>query len=227
MGKNKLRKFAENETFDHVFQPTLDEVRDGSFAMKGKWAEKVFRNENPIVLELGCGLGEYSLELGRRYPHKNFIGVDIKGARIWRGAKSVEEESLNNVAFIRTRIEFIEFLFDQEEIDEIWITFPDPQPQKRRIKKRLTSPMFLKQYGKILKPGGLVHLKTDSELMYEYTHEIIAEEKLQILEESNDVHSGNSGLSSDTQEVMAIRTKYETMFSAKGFTIKYVKFCLS
>ncbi len=167
--KNKLKRFRENETFSNVIQPERDDVISGGFPLKGTWRSGFFKNENPIVLELGCGKGEYSVNLARRYPGKNFIGVDIKGARFWRGAKTALEEGLDNVAFLRTQIELIDLFFDRGEVDEIWITFPDPQIKYKRTKHRLTNAEFLGKYKTVLREGGFVHLKTDSEFMHGYT----------------------------------------------------------
>ena len=167
--KNKLKRFSENETFDNVFQPTREEVVGDQFPLKGKWNKEFFKNDNPIVLELGCGKGEYSVGLAERFPEKNFIGIDIKGARFWRGAKTAIETGMNNVAFVRTQIELIHHIFTQNEVSEIWITFPDPQIKYKRTKHRMTNAAFLDNYKKILKPNGLMHLKTDSEFMHGYT----------------------------------------------------------
>ena len=167
--KNKLKRFKENETFPNVFQPTREELVDDTFGLKGQWRDKVFKNDNPLVLELGCGKGEYTVGLAERYPNKNFVGVDIKGARFWRGAKTAIEHEISNAAFIRTQIELIEHVFEQNEVDEIWITFPDPQIKYKRTKHRLTNLQFLERYKKVLKADGLVHLKTDSEFMHGYT----------------------------------------------------------
>ena len=156
--KRKLEHFAEMKTFPNVYEPDTEEVLRQDYFMKGQWRSKHFKNENPIVLELGCGKGEYSVGMGRKYPNKNFIGIDIKGARMWRGSKTALEENINNVAFLRTRIEFIESCFAKDEVDEIWITFPDPQPQSTRERKRLTSPIFINQYKKVLSENGLIHL---------------------------------------------------------------------
>ena len=161
MGKNKLKRFAENKTFDNVFQPTRQEVM-GEFDLKGNWNAEFFKNENPIVLELGCGKGEYTVALAQKYPDKNFIGIDIKGARFWRGAKTAVENGMKNVAFLRTQIELIDYAFGENEVSEIWITFPDPQIKFRRTKHRLTHPEFLKKYHKVLTENGLFHLKTYS-----------------------------------------------------------------
>ena len=167
--KNKLKRFKENETFSNVIQPTREEVLNNTLTLKGNWNRDFFKNENPIVLELGCGKGEYSLNLAAMFPEKNFLGIDIKGARFWRGAKTALAEKINNVGFLRTQIELVDFIFDENEIDEIWITFPDPQIKYKRTKHRMTNPDFLNKYKKILKPNGMVHLKTDSEYMHGYT----------------------------------------------------------
>jgi len=165
--KNKLKRFNENETFENVVQPTREEVVSG-FEHQGKWSN-FFKNDNPIVLELGCGKGEYTVALAKRNPNVNYIGIDIKGARFWRGAKTAVEENLPNVAFIRTQIELVDYIFAENEVSEIWITFPDPQIKYKRTKHRLTGDAFLKRYHKILNADGLMHLKTDSEFMHGYT----------------------------------------------------------
>ena len=169
MGKNKLKRFRENETFTNVLQPSREEILSGNFPLKGKWASDFFQNENPIVLELGCGKGEYTVNLAQQYPQKNFIGVDIKGARFWRGAKTALEEKVPNAAFLRCQIELIDMIFASNEVAEIWITFPDPQIKYKRTKHRLTNADFLEKYKKILAPDGLIHLKTDSEFLHGYT----------------------------------------------------------
>ena len=177
--KNKLKRFKENDTFHNVFQPSREELVASRYEFKGNWHQKVFKNTKPIVLELGCGKGEYSVELAKKYPHKNFIGIDIKGARFWRGAKTAVEESMSNVAFIRAQIELIEYLFDDNEIDEIWITFPDPQIKYKRTKHRMTNAIFLKRYKKILKPDGIVNLKTErSKLEYNLEQNVVTVERL-------------------------------------------------
>ena len=167
--KNKLKRFRENETFANVIQPNREEVIAGNFPLKGVWARDFFKNNHPIVLELGCGRGEYTVNLAKEYPDKNFIGVDIKGARFWRGAKTALEEQIPNAAFLRTQIELIDHLFAQGEVSEIWITFPDPQIKYKRTKHRLTNQDFLAKYKHILSPEGLIHLKTDSEYLHGYT----------------------------------------------------------
>lgn len=221
MSKKKLQRFAEIQSFPHVFEPALEEIKTGSYAMKGRWNSAFFNNENPIVLELGCGKGEYTIGLAEKHPQKNFIGVDIKGARIWRGAKTVDEKKMANAAFLRTRIEFIEAFFHEMEVKEIWITFPDPQPQKPREKKRLTSPRFLSKYKKFLSPDGVIHLKTDNVGLYEYTLKVIAENNFALLEQTDDLyrsarHAGHAAAS--------IQTHYESLFLKKGMKICYLKF---
>ena len=187
MSKGKLEKFAEVATFPNVFElPFL--FKSGDFVLKGKWHDNYFKNENPLVLELGCGKGEYTVGLAEKFPNKNFIGIDIKGSRLWRGAKFALENKMKNVAFVRTRIDHIEMVFAFAEVDEIWITFPDPQPQKTRERKRLTSPMFLNRYTKILKPGGILNLKTDNFQLYEYSKQIAEEMNFKILAEIGRAH---------------------------------------
>lgn len=225
-GKQKLQRFEEMKTFPNVYEPTLDEAREG-FTLKGRWKQDHFKNDNPLVLELGCGKGEYSVGMARKFPNRNFIGIDIKGARIWRGAKTAIEEELHNAAFLRTRIEFINGFFDAGEVDEIWITFPDPQPKERHIKKRLTTAKMLEKYGQFLKPGGIIHLKTDSALLYEYSVEVVDELKLEVLESTNNLYEEKlDDLDPDTQEILSIKTHYEAIFTAKGFNICYLKFKL-
>ncbi|WP_190810002.1 tRNA (guanosine(46)-N7)-methyltransferase TrmB [Flagellimonas sp. S3867] len=216
--KNKLKRFKENETFSNVVQPKREEIFEG-FELKGKWNE-FFKNDCPIVLELGCGKGEYTIGLAQRNPEKNFIGIDIKGARFWRGAKSAQEEKLENVAFLRTQIELIDNLFDESEIDEIWITFPDPQIKYKRTKHRLTNPVFLKKYKHILKPEGVVHLKTDSEFMHGYTLGLLQGQGDEILYSNHDVYK-NAGSPS---EVLEIQTFYENQYLEQGKPITYIQF---
>ena len=196
MGKDKLKKFKENETFTCLVQPRTDEVFGKDHPLKGHWGEKMFGNDRPIVVELGCGKGEYTIDLALRNPGCNYIGVDIKGARLWKGAKYATEHCLPNVAFLRTRIEFIESLFAPEEVSEIWITFADPQIG--REKKRLTSPLFLSRYRNFLKKGGIVHLKTDSRYLHEYTRAIAEQNSLEILACTSDLYGRNSGTSTES-----------------------------
>ena len=218
MPKNKLQRFAELKTFTNVHEFLFDE-RDHNFKLKGKWNKEYFKNDNPIVLELGCGKGEYTIGLAEKYPDKNFIGVDIKGARIWRGSKNAQEKNLQNASFLRTQVEYTEGCFEKEEVSEIWITFPDPQPNKE--KKRLTHINFLNRYKNILKQNGVVHLKTDSAELYEFTLDVIAENNLKLLDSTNDLYSGSD---SDREEVKSIKTHYEKLFTAKGKKITYLKF---
>jgi len=224
MAKRKLKKFAEVSSFDNCFFLSFEQARDGGLPLKGKWNIDYFKNNNPIVLELGCGKGEYTVGLARRFPDKNFIGVDIKGNRIWTGAKTAIEEKRNNVAFIRTRIDFIDTCFAENEVDEIWITFPDPQPQKTRVRNRLTNMMFITRYQKILKEGGVVHLKTDNEPFYEYTREVVTENNLEVLDGTNDLYADTS---QRDEALTSIKTYYEKKFSDLGFKICYLKFRVS
>ncbi len=220
--KNKLQKFAENLKFPNLFQYGYEQILQSPFPLKGKWAADFFKNNNPIVLELGCGKGEYTIGLAQKYPEKNFIGVDIKGARLWRGLRSSKELGLNNVAFIRTRIELINAFFSSDEVSEIWITFPDPQPQKSRRRKRLTHPEFLSRYKQFLKVGGIIHLKTDSDLLYDFTNEVIEEFKHQPIIVTDDLYADEREL-----EVKSIQTFYEKIWLEQGLTIKYIRFRLN
>lgn len=220
-GKDKLRKFRENETFENLLQPTTAEVFQKDHPMKGNWGEKMFGNNNPIILELGCGKGEYTIALAEKFPQNNYIGVDIKGARLWKGAKYATEKSLKNVAFLRTRIEFIDSIFAQGEVSEIWLTFSDPQPNKPR--KRLSSPLFLERYSHILKEDGIIHLKTDSQLLHEYTIETIESENHILLEANNDIYGTNRA---ENDDILSVKTFYEKQFLAKGMAITYAKWRL-
>lgn len=222
MGKNKLARFAENKTLPNVFQPTREEALN-NYPLKGKWRSEVFKNHNPIVLELGCGKGEYSVGLAKSFPDKNFIGIDIKGARFWFGAKEAVEKKLNNVAFLRTQIELVDCFFDHDEVDEIWITFPDPQIKYRRTKHRMTHPDFLERYKKILKKDGIVHLKTDSEFLHGYTLGLLQGQGHEIISAHHDIY-GAPEYEPGTPLLREIRTYYEGLFSAKGKTITYIKF---
>jgi len=213
LGKDKLRRFAEIETFANVYQ-----LEEGQ-ALKGNWANNHFKNSNPIVLELACGKGEYSVNLARLFPDKNFIGIDYKGNRIWRGAKTAIEDGINNVAFLRIQIENILDYFAEGEIDEIWITFPDPQPQDSREKKRLTFPAFLNRYKLVLKPGGCVNLKTDNDQLYAYTVEKTVE--LNLIVHKNTDHLYTSDLVDD---VLSIKTYYEKKYLLHDKNINYIQF---
>ena len=221
MTKNKLKRFAAMTAYPNVIAPSFEEVFRADFRLKGRWADEVFGNNHPLVLELGCGKGEYTVALARKYPEKNFIGVDIKGARMWVGATDALQNNLTNVAFLRTRIEFIRSCFASGEVSEIWLTFPDPQPQQSRENKRLTSPRFLQSYREIMQPEGIIHLKTDSQSLFEYTCNILKFNNLSILTCTDDLY--NSGSADD---ILSVQTHYEKMFMDKGFSIKYLKFLL-
>ncbi len=216
--KNKLKRFRENETFVNVVQPTRDDVFKG-FYLKGKW-DTFFKNNNPVVLELGCGKGEYSVALAKKYPNKNFIGIDIKGARFWRGAKSAIEENLNNVAFLRTQIELIDLCFAKGEVSEIWITFPDPQIKYKRTKHRLLNQSFLKKYQSILSPEGIIHLKTDSEFLHGYLLGLLHEGDHYVLYANHDIYNS----SSPPEEATSIQTFYEDQYLKNDKPITYIKF---
>ena len=218
--KNKLKRFKENETFSQVFQPTREEVVGDLFSLRGKWNTDFFKNNNPIILELGCGKGEYSVGLAQKYPDKNFIGIDIKGARFWRGAKTAVETGLENVAFVRTQIELINHIFVENEVDEIWITFPDPQIKYKRTKHRMTNSQFLQLYKKILKKDGVVHLKTDSEFMHGYTLGLLHGEGHDVLYANHNVYV-NEGSPS---EVTDLQTFYEKQYLEINKAITYIRF---
>ena len=219
MAKNKIRKWADMEEYPNVLQPRFEDVFRKNHALKGKWKNDFFGNNNPLVLELGCGKGEYTLGLARQCPGKNFLGIDIKGARMWKGAGTAIREAITNVGFLRTRIELIESFFDTGEVDEIWVTFPDPQLKKRRNKKRLTGPRFLNHYRSFLKKEGLIHLKTDSRELYDYTLKLISENKLEIIRNTDDLYAEKN-----INDILQIRTHYEQMFLDEGRKITYICF---
>ena len=206
-------------TYPHVFQPTLDDIFKQPYRLSGRWAAEVFHNDHPVVVELGCGKGEYTVGLAKRYTDCNFIGVDIKGARMWVGATAALRDHIANAAFLRTRIEMIDHCFAPGEISEIWITFPDPQPQRTRINKRLTCARFLNRYRQCLQPGGIVHLKTDNTLLYTYTSRLAEYNHFEILTQTDDLY--HSGIDDD---ILSIRTHYETLFMGRGERIKYLTF---
>lgn len=226
MGKNKLAHFKEIGSFSHVFEPSTEEGLSGTHKLQGKWSA-YFENHNPIILELGCGKGEYTIAMANMYPDKNFIGVDIKGARIWRGAKTIEEEKIKNAAFLRTQIEFIASFFEKDEVSEIWLTFSDPQLKDNRVKHRLTHPGFLDTYKKILVSGGLIHLKTDSRFLADYTLSALKKKKIKPEIIANDVYGADWGLLNETeQKHLAIKTFYEQKFLKDGKSINYIRFSL-
>ena len=219
--KNKLKRFKANETFSNVIQPDRETVQNDIFPLKGKWKSDFFKNDHPIVLELGCGKGEYSVHLATQNPNVNYIGIDIKGARFWRGAKTALEQGLNNVAFLRTQIELISACFAENEVDQIWITFPDPQIKYKRTKHRLTRPEILVDYKKIIKQGGVIHLKTDSEFLFGYTLGTVSQLG-EILYAHHDIYNNSDAPKAAT----AIQTFYEQQFLAKNKAITYTQFRL-
>lgn len=220
MGKNKLRKFAEMEEFPRVLQVPFGKLREEGFALKGRWHEEFFSNTNPIVLELGCGRGEYTVGLAREFPDRNFIGIDIKGARMWAGAKEAHLAGMENVGFLRTNIELLDEFFAPGEVAEIWITFPDPQMKK--VRKRLTATNFLEMYRRILLPDGIINLKTDSPFLFEYTSRLVDLNNLPIIKKTDNLYANPEGV----DRILDIRTHYEKQWLSRGLTIKYLAFML-
>jgi len=223
MGKGKLQKFEEMKTMSNVFQFPYSVAESQPCELAGRWGERVFGNSGPIVLELGCGKGEYTVELAQLYPDRNFIGVDIKGARMYTGAKQALEQGLTNAAFLRTNIEIIDRFFAPDEVAEVWLTFSDPQMKNPR--KRLTSTYFLERYRRFLRDGGTVHLKTDSNFLFTYTTHVVSENALPLLFRTEDLYH-TEGLDDQTQRILAIQTHYERQWMARGISIKYMKFAL-
>lgn len=219
MGKDKLRRWAELETFERTFQPKMDFPMPADFYLKGKWNSEVFKNEHPIVLELGCGRGEYTVHLAQQFEQKNFIGIDVKGARLWRGAKTINELNITNAAFMRIRIELIESFFAPHEVGELWITFPDPQMKTEREKKRLTNPFFIERYKRLLKPNGILHLKSDSAELYQYTLEVLEKEKGHFLISTNDLYNSHI-----VDDILSVKTTYEKIFLKEGKKITYIRY---
>lgn len=241
VGKNKLARWAELGTFGNVIQPAAGQVSSEDHTIKGRWRERIFANKNPVVLELACGKGEYTLGLAAIFPERNYIGIDIKGARMWRGAKTASEKELRNTAFLRTRIEFIGSFFTENEVDEIWIVFPDPHNRKRNSNKRLTSPWFLNKYRFLMKDGGLIHLKTDNAELFHYTEKLVKNSGLEILKSTGNMYGGNHDgdlqffsflpyIAADgkndmiPEKILSLRTHYENMFLEKGLNICYLTF---
>ncbi|MGM0635240.1 MAG: tRNA (guanosine(46)-N7)-methyltransferase TrmB [Bacteroidota bacterium] len=218
--KNKLKRFRDNEVFENVIQPSREEITAGNFKLKGKWSKEFFKNDNPLVLELGCGKGEYTVGLAKNYPDYNFLGIDIKGARFWRGAKTANEEDIPNAKFLRAQIELVDLIFAPGEVAEIWITFPDPQIKYKRIKHRMTNPDFLKKYRQILAEDGCVHLKTDSEHMHGYTLGLLQGMGHEILYAHHDIYTNQEA----PEEVVGIQTFYESQYLEQGKAITYTKF---
>jgi tRNA (guanine-N7-)-methyltransferase len=224
LAKRKLERFAENATFRHFFQPSFFDLQVG-FPLKGKWREDFFHNNNPVIIELGCGKGEYTVALAAKYPERNFIGIDKKGARMWKGGKTSHEKAMPNVAFVRSRAEMIAFIFGKEEVDEIWITFPEPQPNSPRSKKRFTSSQFLSRFRQILKRDGILHLKTDSDLVYESTLNVLKTELHPLHFSCDDLYQCDAD--DQVKDVIDVQTHYEKIWLEKGFKIKYLKFSLN
>jgi tRNA (guanine-N7-)-methyltransferase len=224
MGKGKLAKFADMETYENVFQYPYSVVEHVPFEMKGHWREQYFKNQNPIVLELGCGKGEYAVELARNYPDKNFIGVDIKGARMWTGATQALNEGLRNVAFLRTNIEIIDRFFAENEVQEIWLTFSDPQMKNPR--KRLTSTYFLERYRRFLVDGGTIHLKTDSNFLFTYTTYMVEKNQLPVDFRTEDLYHDALSAQNVEPATLSVQTYYESMWIARGLNIKYMRWQL-
>ncbi len=223
MGKGKLAKFAEMESYENVFQYPFSVIEQVPFEMKGHWREQFFHNDNPIVLELGCGKGEYAVGLAKQHPDMNFIGVDIKGARMWTGATQAIKEGIKNVAFLRTNIEIIDRFFDKDEVQEIWLTFSDPQMKNPR--KRLTSTFFMERYRRFLVDGGTIHLKTDSNFLFTYTKYMVENNQLPVEVQTEDLYN-DAKVQEATEQVRRIQTYYEQMWLDRGLNIRYMRFHL-
>ncbi|MFW6019077.1 MAG: tRNA (guanosine(46)-N7)-methyltransferase TrmB [Bacteroidales bacterium] len=222
MAKKKLKRFAENATFANMFQRSFEELDEKGFELKGKWRENFFGNNNPIILEIACGKGEYAVQMAENIPGKNFIGIDIKGSRMWKGCKYSNQKGLTNVAFIRSQIELIRYFFGEKEIDEIWITFPDPFLKRSKRKKRLTSPQFLQRYKPLLKDDSIIHLKTDDDTLFAFTKEVIETYKHKVHQISTDIYQDQL-----KGPITDIQTFYEQMWLEKGKPIKYICFSLN
>ncbi len=220
MGKNKLSKFADMATYEHVVQVSFSQLQGKEFEYKGRWNKDFFGNNNPVILELGCGKGEYTVKLAQHFPEFNFIGIDIKGSRMWKGATQAKEAGMKNVGFLRTNIENIRLFFGEGEVSEIWLTFPDPQMKKAR--KRLTATNFIANYRQVMVPNGIIHLKTDSNFMYCYTKAMVTENKFEVIRKTDDLYH-----SKILDEVLSIQTFYEKQWLDRGLSIKYLSFRLS
>lgn len=224
MAKKKLQHFAEMKTFDCVFEPSNQEMIAGESELRGNWSEAVFKNANPITLELGCGKGEYTIALAKKYPNQNFIGVDVKGARLWRGSKTADEEGIKNVAFLRTKVEFIETFFAPLEVAEVWLTFSDPQPKDRKGTKRITSEYFLKKYQRILNNPKTIHLKTDSSFLYERTLEALNSFRHEKIYNTSNLYATSKDTFTEKEwELLNVKTFYEQKFLNLGSKIHYIK----
>lgn len=228
MAKKKLKHFAEMKTFRCVFEPDKEVMLTGDYYMKGNWNRDYFQNDNPITLELGCGKGEYTIALAGMYPNRNFIGIDIKGARMWRGAKTVEQSGMKNVAFLRIKIEFISHFFAPGEVKDIWLTFSDPQPRDKKGSRRLTAQRFLDRYAQIMAPDGDIHVKTDSDLLYRETMKVIREKNHNPIIHASDIYGeDHRRLTPKQREILAVKTFYESKFLAQNEKIKYIHFQLN
>ncbi len=229
MSKGKLEKFAMISEYKNVVEPTMEEVMKTGITLKGKWNSNFFKNNNPITIELACGGGEYTVGMAEIYPDRNFIGIDIKGNRIWKGATKAIDEKLNNVGFLRTRIDFVANCFAKDEVDEIWITFPDPQMNKNRRRKRLTNKLFLSRYQQFLKEKGKIRLKSDSQFFYDFTKEIISEKNLEVLFDCDDIYTKYIPQNKDSKltKELSFKTFYENMWLEKGKKIKYIEYNLT
>jgi len=219
MGRNKLEKFAENKTFPNFFDADYQSIKKTDFYLKGNWGKEFFKNTHPIVLELGCGKGEYATGLAEKYPNMNFIGIDKKGARMWKGCKYSVEKGMKNVAFIRSQVSYVPHYFDKNEISEIWLTFPDPQPKRTKATKRLTSPLYLDFYKRVIQPDGFIHLKTDNESLFEYTLDVLTNFQHKIIDKKADLYSHEK-----IDENVLIETYYEKKWREQGHKIYYIKF---
>ena len=225
MPRRKLIQFAENKLFPHLIEPKLEEILENQFYLKGKWKQNFFEDDKPLVIELGCGKGEYCVGLSKIFPEKNFLGMDIKGHRLWRGAKDVEEQGLENVGFVRSKVDYIEKLFGENEVDELWLTFSDPQP--KRPSKRLSSQNFLDRYAKFLKPNAIIHLKTDNRLLFNSTLEVIRDNNHQLIYHNFDIYDTWDNIPDDIKPNLELKTYFEEKFMQKNYRINYLQFSLN
>ncbi len=224
MARRKLMQFAENKLFPHLVEPEIGDILENKFQLKGNWKSQFFKNENNLVIELGCGKGEYCVGLGKIFPDKNFLGLDIKGNRLWRGAKDVEEQSLNNVGFLRSKVDYVEALFGENEVDELWLTFSDPQPKKPE--RRLSSQKFLDRYKNFLKPGAIIHLKTDNRLLFNSTLEVIRDNGHKLIYHNFDIYNTWNEIPEDIKPNLSLKTYFEEKFMQKNYRINYLQFSL-